>query len=278
MRELAAYRVRAVNLAPDSENRIHDDAVARDFGFRGGLVPGITTYAYMTRLPAALWGAAWLEAGTMAARFSAPVYDGDEITVRGEADEGEEGGGGVRLSLQVEGPDGTVCATGEATLPERAPDPPDPGAYPEAPLPHERPPASLEVLEATPVLGTVRRTFRAERQPEFLSAIADDLELYRSGVAHPGWIIYDANQALVQNLRLGPWIHVSSDATHFSAVHDGEVVATRARVASVFDRKGHRFVELDVLVSADARPVWHIRHVAIYQIAGGRATDQIARG
>lgn len=31
-------RILAVNTAPDSENRIHDDAVAISYGFRGGLV------------------------------------------------------------------------------------------------------------------------------------------------------------------------------------------------------------------------------------------------
>jgi hypothetical protein len=35
------YRVEAFNTAKASENKIHDDAVARRFGFGGGLVPGV---------------------------------------------------------------------------------------------------------------------------------------------------------------------------------------------------------------------------------------------
>ena len=44
---LAPYRVSAFNTAHDSENKIHDDDVARRFGFQGGLVPGVEVYAYM---------------------------------------------------------------------------------------------------------------------------------------------------------------------------------------------------------------------------------------
>ena len=47
-RELPPYRVRAKNTSAYSQNKIHDDAVARRLGFKGGLVPGVTIYAYMT--------------------------------------------------------------------------------------------------------------------------------------------------------------------------------------------------------------------------------------
>src|SRR5258708_35796501 len=44
---LPLYRVRAKNTAPDSENKIHDDRVAAEYGFRGGLVAGGAVYGYM---------------------------------------------------------------------------------------------------------------------------------------------------------------------------------------------------------------------------------------
>ena len=75
------YRVRAHNAATESENRIHDDEVARRHGFRGGLVPGVTVYAYMTHPVVARLGRAWLERGTITARFHQPLYDGDTVTV-----------------------------------------------------------------------------------------------------------------------------------------------------------------------------------------------------
>jgi hypothetical protein len=36
-----SYTVNAFNTATESANKIHDDAVARNLGFRGGLVPGV---------------------------------------------------------------------------------------------------------------------------------------------------------------------------------------------------------------------------------------------
>ena len=42
---LETYRVTAYNTSKQSENKIHDDAVARRFGFSGGLVPGVDVMA-----------------------------------------------------------------------------------------------------------------------------------------------------------------------------------------------------------------------------------------
>jgi hypothetical protein len=71
MREVSAY-----NTAATSDNKIHDDSVARRFGFRGGLVPGVEVYAYMAHMPVARWARAWLERGCADCRFWKPVYDG----------------------------------------------------------------------------------------------------------------------------------------------------------------------------------------------------------
>ncbi len=108
---LQPYHVSAYNTAKASENKIHDDATARRFGFTGGLVGGVHVYAYMTHLPVAHWGRAWLERGTGDCKFSKPVYEGDiaEITAEETAD-------GLALTVRSHG---ELCATGSATLPVR---------------------------------------------------------------------------------------------------------------------------------------------------------------
>jgi len=45
---LPVYEVTANNYAEEFENKIHNSAVAPSFGFKGGLVPGISDHAYMT--------------------------------------------------------------------------------------------------------------------------------------------------------------------------------------------------------------------------------------
>src|SRR6266571_3703791 len=113
---LAPYRVVAYNTAHDSENKIHDDATARRFGFGGGLVPGVDVYAYMTHMPVARWGRAWLERGTAECRFFKPVYDGETVVVT--ATETADG-----LDITVESR-GEACASGHATLPAAPAAPP----------------------------------------------------------------------------------------------------------------------------------------------------------
>ena len=54
----------AFNPVPDSENRIHSDEVAREYGFRGGLVPGVVVAAYAN--PAYMLGITnWALAGNV---------------------------------------------------------------------------------------------------------------------------------------------------------------------------------------------------------------------
>ena len=81
---LETNRVQAYNTTKLSENKMHDDTVAKRFGFSGGLVPGVDVMAYMMHLPVAKWGRAFLERGLIEARFVKPVYDGESAEVQGQ--------------------------------------------------------------------------------------------------------------------------------------------------------------------------------------------------
>ncbi len=251
---LGVHQVRALNTATASTNKIHDDAVARTYGFRGGLVPGVDVYAYMTHVPAREWGVGWLAGGTMSARFVTPVYDGHRVTVTGALD-------GEGISLEVVDA-GTVCATGRAGRDPAVDGRPPP---PEAPLPADPPPASPAALRTGTVLGTVRDVFDAAAHAGYLANVRETLPWYATeGVAHPGWLLRLANAALARNVVLGPWIHVSSDVTLLGTVHDGDEVAARAVVVDERERAGHRFVTLDVAITSATRLVQRVTHTAIH--------------
>jgi hypothetical protein len=256
------YRVRAFNTATASTNKIHDDEVARRFGFRGGLVPGVDVYAYLCHLPAERWGRPWLERGTMSARFASPVYDGDEVEVVGTPD------GDAALDLAVTDPTEARCAEGRASLPDETPPQPAAHDWPAGDLPEAIPPVTAELLTTKP-FGRLTVTFRAERAREYLDDIREDLPLFRDeGWAHPGWLLRFANYVLTANVRLGPWIHVESAVQLWGTVSDGDVVETRAVVTGEYERKGHRFVDLDVLQLVDGRAVTRTAHTAIYRPRG----------
>jgi hypothetical protein len=270
MSKLSAWELKAHNTATHSGNKIHDDAVARRFGFGGGLVPGVDLYAYLTHPPAEAWGLDWLERGTMHARFSKPVYEGD--TVRVIPLDHAEDDDGVRTRLELRNSDDEVCATGAASLPRRAPEPPALDRWLEVLQAESPPAASPTTLRVGRQLGLSLHGFHADRAAEYLDDVRETLPIYRSArVAHPGWLLRDANYVLSRNVRLGPWIHVESTAQHHRLVHDGDSVATSAIVTAEWEHKGHRFVTLDVAVIAADELATRISHTAIYvprQVAG----------
>jgi acyl dehydratase len=260
--EVLRYRVQAYNTATASTNKIHDDAVARQYGFRGGLVPGVDVYAYLCHLPAERWGADWLARGTMTARFRSPVYDGETVEVEGTVTDDD----GVDLALH--GPSGELCAGGRATLPEPAavPDPPDPSSWPAGEPPVDRPPASAASLRARP-FGQLVEVFDAAAALSYLDDVREDLPLFADrGLAHPAWLLRYANYVLGANVQLGPWIHTASTVQLHGPVGDGAVLETRALVADVRDQRGHQVVDLDVLQLASGQVVARTTHTAIYQL------------
>jgi hypothetical protein len=51
-----------------------------------------------------------------------------------------------------------------------------------------------------------------------------------------------------------------------SAAKTGDEITARAKVTANYDRKGHRFVEVDALaVGNGTTPIAHCWHIAIYQ-------------
>ena len=264
---LPIYRVRARNTSADSENKIHDDDMAASFGFRGGLVPGVTVYAYMTVPLVERFGLDWLARGSMQIKFHQPFYDGDEVIVRAEQDSSADP---IKVAVTAEREDSTVCATALATVNDRAAWLGEPRLenYPEAQLPtlEARPIASRESLVPGTVLGTLTETI-SEPARAMLEDLDEHLPIYSGSeaVAHPFVFLSLANQILMRNYQLGPWIHAASDLKNWSSVRDGEAISVRGRIADCFERKGHEFVVLDLLlVAGESRVVQQVRHTAIY--------------
>jgi acyl dehydratase len=255
---LETYRVSAFNTAKQSENKMHDDTVARRFGFSGGLVPGVDVMAYMMHVPVARWGRSFLERGLIEARFVKPVYDGETADVDSVEHDGV-------LTIEVFSR-GELCATGSASLPVSAPvvalnD------YVEVSAAAERKPVSASTFELGGWLGTTPRRWAGQDAKEYLADIRETDPIYEhEGLGHPGLVQRVMNRVLVDNTLLGPWIHVGSRMQLLAAAHAGDEIAARARVTANYEKKGHRFVELDALVVANGTtPLAHCHHVAIYQ-------------
>jgi len=236
---LPLYRVRAINTVAESENKIHDDRVAAQYGFRAGLVAGTTVYGYMMS-PIAAAAPEWLDRGSMKLRLIEPFYHGDEVLVRAAVD----AGGSIHAT--AERADGVVCAQATGFIRNDSRVTPVPHA--EAPLPplEQRAAATRETLVPGALLGTV---------------------LLRLDTADPGRLLQLSNDILVRNFRLPPWIHTGSEVENWGVVNAGDEVAVRGRIHDRFDRKGHELVVIDVmLIASGGRLVQTVRHTAIYRV------------
>lgn len=269
MTTLAPVSGVAFNPADSSENRIHSDDVARQYGFRGGLVPGVTVYAYLVEPALRAYGRSFLERGFAEVRLAKPVYDGHAYTVEVLPASDEDG-----ATVTLLDDDGVQCAVGKVGLAR------EPGALPirrydpPAPAREARPDASREVLEALREsgLGSFAYEWTGEGQlARTAKDPADMNELVRpdaGGLANPSLSLGLANYALSNNVRLGPWIHVESRVRYHDAIPLGTLLYTEARILDLFSRGGHEFVDLDVSVFASPDvPVMSAWHRAIYQLA-----------
>lgn len=268
MSEIRDWSGTAFNQATESENRIHADDVAQRYGFRGGLVPGVSVYAYLVQPAVAAWGLPWLESGHARAVFRTPLYDEGSFTVAVKPENG-------RFDARLIDADGGCCAEGEAGLgspgAERALAPPQLRGDPRIPKAEARPPATRAVLEGLREtgLGAFRTTWTAagdrERYLRDLDAVPALLRPDGGAWAHPMYTLGLANTALAANVALGPWIHVQSDVQHFAAIPRQSELIVEASIEDLFERGGHEFVDLDVGVFlAPDRPALRTRHRAIY--------------
>ena len=254
-----SYRVRARNLAVDSDNKIHDDDVAARLGFAGGLVPGVELFAYAAHPFVAAWGEAFLESGRLELRFRRPVYDGDDVDVVPTAD-------GANWAVVLTAGGDEARAIGWA---EQEPAPAKPRQpYLATPLPSRLHPISGE-LPAGP-LGSVTEAADRAGHDAYLDGISETHPLFRSGdLVHPGALLRMVNNLLMQNVDLGPWIHTGSDCRFLATARVPSTLRCHGVITECYERNGNAYVRYDALVTSDDRPVAEVDHTAIYRLREG---------
>ncbi|MBI1765669.1 MAG: hypothetical protein HYR56_30060 [Acidobacteria bacterium] len=260
---LPPYAVVAKNYATQHANDIHSDAGAARYGFAGGLVPGVANYAYLTRPVVEALGSDWLIRGTMTAKFIQPIYDGETTTVRATVAQLEP----LELQLELRNAAGVLCAVGVANLPNELP-PLDARDYPLSLLPRERRAATLASVCAGTELGSLEFTLDLA-DTAFLENMCETLPLYRGteAVCHPAFWPAQANEILMRNVALGPWIHTASTVRHYAQARNGERLSLRGRVQEAFEKRGHEIVVLDLGLFGEAeRAIAHIQHSAIIKL------------
>lgn len=268
-RALAPHTVRAHNFAEQSSNKIHSDEVAGKLGYRGGLVPGVSLFAYMTVPVVRELGADWLARGHMTGKFIAPIYHGERVRVTAQVTSESP----LHVELNLFNQQDELCAVGTATLPDAHPTV-DARRYPRVPMPSQKFPARVAGLPANTPLGSLEiDKSGAAYSGEFkslLEEVRESLPIYSGPGApwHPALMPMRANRLLAENVDLGPWIHTASDVRYHALPRPGETVWMSGHVAESYTKRGHEIVSLDLAVlGANDRVLSQMTHTAIIRPA-----------
>ena len=264
------YRGVAYNPVPSSENRIHGDEIARQHGFRGGLVPGVVVSAYLLDPALRAFGRDALRGSYAEVIVHKPLYDGSGFEVRIESQHAH----GYRAVLHDA--EGTLC--GEASF-ERGKAPgelPVITHAPRAPRRADRPEGTREVLARLQVegMGSLRARFDADHEMARYHATLDaQPELVRptpAGYASFAFLLGLTDWAIARNVKLAPWLHLQTWSHQLAEVPFGSELTVEPKVVDLFERKGHQFVDLDVAAfDQTERPVLSARMRCIYRLRGG---------
>lgn len=249
-------------------NRIHTNAGAREYGFKGAFVGGVTLYAWCVPTIVAALGDAWLDEGWVNIRFRRPVYPGAQMHVRVTAQDGSPG------SLFEAATDGEKAIVGEVGL----------GLAPWLGELHETPfspPAARAegterpflTLEDAPI-GQPMRSYRYGRNtpppPGATGPMAEitALDTPAGPVVHPAVLARQMISFMAWSYEYGhPAIHVSSHIQHFARVPADTEVVLCGTFVNAFERNGHHqaVIEAD-LYSLDGQRLARQRHVNIFKV------------
>ena len=253
------YRVTARNFSEASENRIHSDDIARRYGFRGALVPGVAVYGYLTRPLVERFGADWLGASASAVRFHKPAYEGDELSVR-LAEAGDDA-----WTATCTNADGTLLAE-LTTRPGGVPPARDQAAFAGQAKPPERVDMNWDTVVAGQPFTPWHWQITEDGNRTYAQQVFDDLAVYRTA-AHPHWLLHIANRALTREFVMPAWIHVGSEIVFRELLKVGDTVEVRAVPLEKWERKGHQFVKLYLAYVRGETVTTEIIHTAIFRVA-----------
>lgn len=253
--------------SPDISNPIHSTEVAKQYGFGGALVGGVTVWGWATPTIIEAVGDAWLDHGWAEFKFRQPTYPGDQMRIIAER---EDGGS---WSVLMKNQDDVDCVIGRVGLgdgewvdefvtPERmtaepAPDPKPVLVLDHAPVGEDWVPQLVDATEE------FARTFAAEDQrasdPRFLG---DKPKL------HPAWIAGWAERLIRHNFAIPSSMHTQSRVQHLAPINGGTKVTGGAHLLEVYERRGHHFCNFDVLLQDEGgTDLARLRHLTVFRIA-----------
>jgi len=262
------WHATAFNQATESSNQIHSDEMAKAYGFRGGLVPGVTISAYLMHPAVVAWGEDWLRTGHADIVVHRPLYDGYEFDVLvSEASD-------RAFHATLIDREGTRCASGTLQLADAPAPPPERRGDPLLRRGEAIEPVSREVLERLRDKGMHALPARWDAEHNMATYLHDPAAMpaiHRAdarGLANGAFLLGLTNWALASNTYMNPWVHVQTESQFYAPVEPDTDLVVECAVADLFERKGHQFVDakVDAYVRETSAPVMSATLRAIYKL------------
>lgn len=261
----------AFNTAPDSENKIHGDELAKEYGFEGGLVPGVTISAYLVHPLIDLWGLDWLEKGFANCRITSPLYDNEDFSV--ELDHHHE----TKANTTLIRNNGIISANAEVSISQNLPIPPVLRGDKFVTEIYKAPRATREVWQSLKTNGCLAFKFKWGgsdpliylRNKDLLPAL---LQPESGGYSNLCFLLGCSNWILAGNAYMNPWVHLQTISQNFKAVELETSLIAEMEVNKIYEKRDHEFIDVFVNLfdEKDESCVMSINLIAIYKLRGSK--------
>ena len=268
---MKGWSEKAFNPVPDSSNEIHSDEMAESFGFKGGLVPGVTVAAYTIHPAIEDWGRRWLRQGNARVQIKSPLYDGEKFNV--EILEN----GDVSYRAQLLRPDGTISAVSEVSLSSESVTPPKRRG--DSPIV-----GGIDLVKATPKTMfalkengcfSMKETWNDQHPMwRYLKNASAMPKIHRiadgEGLANISFILACSNWIMAKNIYLNPWVHMETFSQNYREIPLGTDIWVELEITDLFTKKGHEFVDaiVNLFDAKNNECLTSISLRAIYQLRG----------
>ena len=259
----------ALNTAPDSENRIHGDDLAKEYGFEGGLVPGVTISAYLVHPVIEHWGKDWLDRGYANCRITSPLYDKELFEVKTDMVEP------TKANTTLIKSNGIVSANAEVALMQESPIKPILRRDKLVDVDYKAPQASKEIWKKLELNGCYAFKFLwSDKDPLiYLNKemnLPSLLQPKGGGYSNLCFLLGCSNWILAGNAYMNPWVHLQTISQNYRAVEMNSSLIAEMEINKIYEKKGHEFIDVFVNLfdENDETCVMSINLIAIYKLRG----------
>ena len=258
--------------SPDIENPIHSTEIARAYGYEGPLIGGVTVWGWATDTIIEAIGNNWLSEGWAEYSFRRPVFPGNVLTITVKSST-EDFTNSWNVAMQNQS--GDLCVVGKIGIGEASWEktltrpinmsPSD--VVGKKPLTLNRAKnstswAALQLEFNEDTYEEIKHKNRLTSDPIFAPSQGD------TPIAHPSWVAGWAEGLMRHNFDIPSSMHTKSLVKHHSSIPLGTKLVGGAEVIDAYERKGHQYIEFDVLLQdTGSNDIAQIRHRTIFRIA-----------